>query len=418
MKQDASRREGLVFPSELALRRFQQDEALRTGFVDASLHFTFSRLRGLCLPYLKLKGDPLSAGEALLLRRQVVEQARGFFESDQNPFFALSSRALESVLETLIKELSALPLEVPRIVDWLSGHPPEHKLYALGLLANLWRVALQREAKVDAIGQNAALLRLLKGSKNHWPPRLQELQKIIFKSVSWFSPFEEACVLALSQKTKIRVESTLPSAHAEEVEARLGQRIHATEDTLPWADWIEELGDALAVNAPDLFPKTQHQRLAFSCSAGGYGEIEDLARRICWYLEKKEIPPNRIALVVPDLSIVQDMVPHIFSRFQIPYFFRRGRPVLSSPAVKAFLAFLAFPDRPERDTLIDLIRNPALAFSDRELWVKKLEDLPPRLEHSFLPEVLQSLQTCSGTRAATLLDEYVSPPEDHFNQKA
>jgi len=406
-----------LFPSELALRRFQQEEALRTGFVDASTHFTFARLRGLCLPYVKLKGEPLSPGEALLLQRQVAELARGYFEPD-HPFSALSPRALEGVLETLIKELSALPLEIPRIVDWLSSHPPNHKLYALGLLANLWRVALLQEGKVDVIGQNIALLRLLRGSKNNWPPRLQEVRKIVFKSVSWLSPFEEACVLALSQKTKIRVESALPAAHAEEAEMRLGQRVQASREAIPWVRWMEELGDALAMDAPDLFPETDRQHIAFSCSAGAYGEIEDLARRICWYLEKKEIPPHRIALVVPDLSAVQDMVPHIFSRFQVPYFFRRGRPVLSSPAVKAFLAFLSLPGRPERDALIDLIRNPALAFLEREELVKKLQNRPPRLEHNDLPELLQALQTCSGVRAAALLDEYVLSPEDHFNEKA
>jgi len=134
------------------------------------------------------------------------------------------------------------------------------------------------------------------------------------------------------------------------------------------------------------------------------------------------IPANRIALVVPNIGTVQDIIPHVFGRFQIPYYFRRGRPVLSSPCVKAFLSLLSFPLRPERDVLIDLIRNPAIQFEDREETVEQLLEMPPRLDvgQASLPALrqFQGFETCSGKRAVEILKERIVEPEDHFNSEA
>ena len=77
----------------------------------------------------------------------------------------------------------------------------------------------------------------------------------------------------------------------------------------------------------------------FSYSADAYGEIEDLARRIIWYIEKNNCSFHNIAIIVPNLSLVDDIVPHVFKRFKLPYFFRRGRPVSSSPLVKSFISY-------------------------------------------------------------------------------
>ena len=90
-------------------------------------------------------------------------------------------------------------------------------------------------------------------------------------------------------------------------------------------------GDALAVNDAALLQLEHIEHTGFSRSSGAYGEIEDLARRIGWYLQHGETSSERIALVVPNVSTVQDIIPHVFSRFRIPYFFPAGpsRAVLS-----------------------------------------------------------------------------------------
>jgi hypothetical protein len=424
-------RELIVFPTELALRRFQQDEALKHGWVDASGHTTFARLRKLCLPFARLKGKPLDPAGELLLRRQAVEVAHGHFV-DGGPLGELSPAALADVLQQLVAELAALPEENSRIVDWMLQRSPKHKLYQLGILYSVWRTTLQQEGLCDALDANAAILRLLKGNRQNWPPLLRDAKRLTFRAVRWFNPFEESCVTALNQKMKLRIESALPPAHAEAAADRLGQQVRSEIMSQPWAVWAEDLGDALAVASSDVLQLDDADRISFSRSAGAYGEIEDLARRICWNLETFRIQPNRIALVVPNVGTVQDIIPHVFSRFQIPYYFRRGRPVLSSPCVKAFLAWLSFPLRPERDALIDLVRNPAIQFQERESAVESLLKEPPRIklgsagqsaahaEQTFQSALRQfhDLEKCSGVQALEILKERIAEPEDHFNSEA
>ena len=406
----------IMFPTELAMRRYQQEQALAEGWVDASGHMTFQRLFRLCRPCARIKGRHLDEVQRLLLRRQVVDLAAGHFEG-KGPLGGLSNHALAEVLDQLMKELSGLPEHASMIIDWLLSQSKQTKLWQLGMLAGLWRTRIQQEGFADPLDVNLAVLRLLRGNREKWPAPLRRCRRITFRSVRWFNPFEEACVLALHQKLKIRVESALPQAHAEAAADRLGQRIRTEIMGEPWAVWAEDLGDALAVDSPDVLQLSDASRIHFSRSAGAYGEIEDLARRICWNLQSRDIPPHRIALIVPNIGTVQDIIPHVFSRFRIPYFFRRGRPVLSSPPVKAFLSWLAFPQRPERDALIDLFRNPALRIERRETEVEKLLVMPPRLDIRKLP-LFRGLERCTGFQALEILLERVVVPEDHFNAEA
>jgi len=405
-----------VFPTELALRRFQQEQALEHGWVDASGHLTFARLRSLCLPYVRTKGRRMGSARQLLMRNQVVEVAHGHF-AGQGTLGELSDAALAEVLDQLVKEMASLPGETTRIVDWMLDRPHRHKLHQLGTLFSVWRAILKQEGYADALDVNLAILRLLRGNRDKWPPLLRDAKSITFRSIRWFNPFEEACVSALNQKLKVRVESALPPAHAEAAADRLGQRVRSEIMARPWAMWAEDLGDALAVDSPDLFQLDATERIGFSRSSGAYGEIEDLARRIGWTLETEGIAANRIALVVPNVGAVQDIIPHVFGRFRIPYYFRRGRPVLSSPCVKAFLGWLAFPLRPERDTLIDLVRNPAMRFDQREETVEALLTAPPRVELSSIAFMHKDDRT-SSAQAVDLLKNRIFEPEDHFNQAA
>ncbi|HEY5653776.1 MAG TPA: PD-(D/E)XK nuclease family protein [Pontiella sp.] len=413
----------IVFPTELALRRCQQEIAFEKGWVDASGHTTFARLRSLCLPYAKIKGRRMVPAEHLLMRRQVVDTAIGHF-SGEGTLGELSPNALANVLDKLLTELSLLPDEAGRIVDWMLDHHRRHKLYQLGTLYSVWRATIKQEGLADTLDVNQALLKLLRGNRNSWPPLLRNCKQVIFKSVRWFNPFEESCISALNQKLKLCIESALPCAHAEVAADKLGQRIHAEIMSEPWAVWAEDLGDALAVDSSDVLQKEDAAlRIGFSQSAGAYGEIEDLARRICWTLETQNIDPHRIALIVPNVGSVQDIIPHVFGRFGIPYYFRRGRPVLSSPCVKACFAFLGFSMRPDRDRLIDLVRNPVLRFEEREEVITSLYKLSPRLKLKDLRDSVPRIRpvfekTVSGSDVLTWLQEIIVFPEDHFNTEA
>ncbi len=416
MRERPVQRELIVFPTELALRRYQQEQALAHGWVDASFHTTFARLLKLCLPYAKISGQRMDAAQQLLLRKQVVDIASGHFEGE-GTLGELSPHALGDVLDQLVTELASIPEHTTRILDWMLDHNRAHKLHQLGTLFSVWRTIAKQEGRADKLDINLAILRLLKGKREDWPPQLRDCRQLVFRSVRWFNPFEESCVAALNQRLKVRIESALPPAHAEAAADRLGQQIRSEIMGEPWAIWAEDLGDAIAVDSADVLQLTDSSRINFSRSAGAYGEIEDLARRIGWNLQTHQMAPNRMALVVPNIGKVQDIIPHVFSRFRIPYFFRRGRPVLSSPCVKAFLAWLTFPLHPDRDTLIDLIRNPAIQFDDRERAIDALVKEPPRVELRRFP-FFNGLEICSGVQAAKILKERIVEPDDYFNSEA
>lgn len=406
----------IVFPTELALRRYQQEQALEHGWVDAFGHTTFARLHKACLSYARLKGRRMTFAQQLLMRNEVVKVAHGHF-SGQGTLGDLSDTALSEVLDQLVREMASIPAETSRIVEWMLDQPRNHKLYQLGTLFSVWRAIIRQEGYADALDVNLAVLKLLNGGPQNWPPLLRNAGRITFRSVRWFNPFEEACVAAMHHGKKIRIESALPPAHADTVSDRLGQQVRAEIMAQPWAIWAEDLGDALAVDCADLIQLDENDRIVFSRASGAYGEIEDLARRICWSLRSSDIAFNRIALVVPDIGRVQDVIPHVFGRFRIPYFFRRGRPVLSSPCVKAFLGWLAFSLRPERDMLIDLVRNPAVRFENQEETVDLLLKSPPRIDLSVFPH-FKGLENCTGNRAAEILKERIVEPDDHFNSEA
>ena len=159
-----------------------------------------------------------------------------------------------------------------------------------------------------------------------------------------FLLFEEQVVLRLNERLQLRVESTLPCSHSDIQSETLGQRVLAEIQTEPWAGWAEELGDALVMDSAEMLSGLERSSIDFRGQRGAYGEIEDVARRIVWYMEAHQTSPHRFAIVVPNMSMVQDVVPHIFGRFGLPYYFRQGRPVLSSPCVKAFMELVGISD--------------------------------------------------------------------------
>lgn len=418
MKKASVQREIVVFPTDLALRRYQMEQALADGFCRTAGHVSMSGLLR-CLRDVAVEPIAIRSSVSNVLgRKQAVETARGHFE-ERGALAQLSSAACEVVLEKVEKELAQLPLQAEKILEWLHSHPAGHRLHQIGLLYEIWRAQGQQEGVLDAVEQHRRVLRLLRKDEVDWPPFLKGVRRIVFRDVRWFSPFEEQVVLRLNERLQLRVESTLPYSHSDMQSETLGQRVLAEIQTEPWAGWAEELGDAWVMESAEMLSGLERSSIDFSRSAGAYGEIEDVARRIVWYMEAHQTPPHRFAIVVPNMSMVQDVVPHVFGRFGLPYYFRRGRPVLSSPCVKAFMGWLAYPIEGSRDGLIDLIRHPAIRMEMREQQVEDLLKAHPHPRLSgFDLEWFKGTQRLSGAEGLERLNQWIIEPEDHFNAKA
>ena len=411
-------REVVVFPTELAMRRFQAERALADGGVDTTGHVSMA---GLLRALRETAVEPIAIRSAVrnkLARREAVETARGHWE-ETGALGAMSTGACEKVLEQLERELAQLPRQAEKMLVWMGAREDSDRLHQLSVLYQVWRAQCEQEGVADLVRQHREVLRLLGSDRNHWPPLLREVRRVVFRDVRWFSPFEEQVVLRLNERLSVRVESALPAAHSEVQQDTLGQRIRTEIQSEPWSGWAEEVGDALVMDSAEMLAGLEGEAFDFSRAAGAYGEVEDVARRMGWFLEERGASPHRLALVVPDVSRVQDIVPHVFGRFGLPYYFRRGRPVLSSPVVKAFFSFVAFPLEGSRNRLVDLVRHPALAFEEREKQVKALLD-EYRFErlNGFELDWFRGSERVNGGDMLARLSRWVVLPEDHFNRRS
>ena len=155
MKKASVQREIVVFPTDLALRRYQMKQALADGFCRTAGHFSIS---GLLRSLRDAAVEPVairSSVSNVLGRKQAVETARGHFD-DRGSLAQLSSSACEVVLEKVEKELAQLPLQAEKILEWLHSHPAGHRLHQIGLLYEIWRAQGQQEGVLDAVSSIGA----------------------------------------------------------------------------------------------------------------------------------------------------------------------------------------------------------------------------------------------------------------------
>jgi hypothetical protein len=456
-----------VFPTELAKRRTERRLVLESGVLDSSRLFTQKKLMDLCEKTARraglLKGRPPGAAETRLL----LEEAAGTvkFASGQ-PLALLSSGARADLLKQAIGNFAVFAENEAILVRWLTAHEPEHKLHGIGQLLAAWRRLCTKMNIADRFAVNTALLRLIESGEL---PR--ELESgITFRAVRWFNPFEERFVAALKNRrwpipdsrlngrnhpemqnpqssignrakgemgsanagqrsgnppSEIRIVSVLPDAHAQVAEKRLNAVVYSELERgneEAWKPWLEDFADAYEMDDGNILADESRDRVGFFVSANPYGEIEDAARRIAKEIEGGT-EPDQIALILRDLGSYTDIVPDVFRRFGVPYYFRRGTPAAAHPPVKALLALLAFPQTFSRDRLCDLLLMPGIQWpgiEDREALVRELRlKEPPRLRR--LPEKLKEFfqcleKDCFSERAGNLIQRHnLQMPEEVLN---
>jgi len=195
-----------------------------------------------------------------------------------------------------------------------------------------------------------------------------------------------------------------------------------------WKPWIEDFADAFEADDSNILEADSAEKVSFFVSAHTYGEIEDAARRIAKEIESGTAP-EEIALILRDLSPYTDIVPDVFQRFGIPYYFRRGTPAAAHPPVKALLALLdlssGFPSGVSRryilrDRLCDLLLMPGIdwpGIKDREALVQEIRQKePPRLFR--LPKMLSGFFQGSefSEKVQFLIDQHkLDLPEEVHN---
>ena len=375
----------MVFPTELAKRRYERRCVNEHGVLDTSRLLTQKKLLALCERAARrtglLKGRTSGSTETRLL----LEEAAGnvIFPPGQ-PLASLSPSARAGLLLQTIEVFSVFAENASSITEWLLAHEPNHKLYGIGQLLKAWRAWCTKMDITDRFAVNNALLRLIESGE--LPRELDG--EIHFRAVRWFNPFEERFAAALKKRLgpdRVKIYSVLPGAHAEAAEDRLyavvrSELMRGSEEE--WKPWLEDFADAIETDDSNILESESRERVSFFVSAHPYGEIEDAARRIAGEIETGTAPDD-IALILRDLSPYTDIIPDVFSRFGIPYHFRRGTPAAAHPPVKALLALLAFPQTLSRDRLCDLLLMPGIQWpgiEDRAALIQEIRlKEPPRL---------------------------------------
>lgn len=376
----------VVHPTSLALRQLQRRTLDQAGFFDARGHTTVAALLGDCAEAARRAGvlpDDLRPAADLDLEILLLEAARRFQarpEKERGPLATLSAQALEDTLDQLNAFLPPLADRVGDAVAWLAGSDAKNR--ALAKLCEDFQACAHSAGVATEAGINAAILRLLRGDRAAWPVALREADTIRFVGVRAITPMLELVSGALAAQlggARVRIEHILEQHEQEwwgekfltgSCRLLFGAE-SAAEDAACHAPqtWsvVSELREAYAMRDPGLAAEVR-EHLGFSCSAGLYGEVEDLARRILWELEqpRAHLRPEDIALVVPNVGRYSDAIENVFRRFRLPYHFRRGRAVPSAPVAQAILRVLEVRASRDRDALCALLESPWIAWEAME----------------------------------------------------
>ena len=372
-----------IFPTELAKRRFERKTVLEYGVLETSRLLTFKQLLERCEHAARRQGllkSRTPGGTELALRLEKTAEQIQF--APGQPLARLSAAARAGLLRQLIETFAFLADDCAALEHWLTAHPPEHKLHGFGQMLRSWRTDCEKNGIADRFAVNSALLQLL--ASGDLPAELNT--EIHFRAVRWFNPFEERFTAALKQRLgneQVQVYSVLPAAHAEAAGDRLCAKVRSElGDEEEWKQWAEDFADAYETDDSNILEEESGERVSFFISSNPYGEIEDAARRIAADIERGTAP-EEIALILRDLSPYTDIIPDVFRRFGIPFFFRRGTPAAALPQVKALLALLAFPASRSRDRLCDLLQHPGISWpgvEEREALVQHIRKTQqPRL---------------------------------------
>ena len=416
MNEGIIKKDLIIFPSTLSMRRYEQKLALENGFCEKTNFTTFNIFKNKILNFDLKTFKVMSPTQKLLFLHKAIELV-SLNRSKQENFILPSMNSYYHILLEIEKELSNLPDISKDILKWMIKFPNSPRLNYLGLLYKTWNKECVKENYIDNVECNKLILSILSKDKNHWPIFLQDYKSIIFRDLRWLNPFEEQCVIYLSKQIHVNIESALPLSHAFDRSDNLGQKVISEIQTSVWPIWTEDLTDAWVLDNSEIMDDIDFANFDFSQSVGAYGEIEDLVRRIIWYIEKNDCHYHDIAIVVPNLSLVDDIIPHVFKRFNLPYYFRRGRPASSSPLIKSFISYLSFPLNKKRDVLIDLITNPNLIFDNEN---KLIDTYLIKRKYINLDEIscFKNMDNLTGKDVLSILDKRVllpDPEQDHFN---
>lgn len=406
----------IIYPTSRALRQRQRRVLERSTFFDGRGHISLSAFLGGCEEAARLSGllrdsagRPLSRMDDLKGGIAMVEAAERFVSSPpiSIPVLGvLSRRGVEETLEQLIEYVSPLADRADDFLKILADERGSSKNRELAALYLVYREVCEEFGVADLARVNAATLLLLGGLRETWPAFLRSARSVTLSGVRWMGPFVERVVRILEGEphpVSVTISHILEEHEQDwwgrDLMTGAGRLIFGEEDRnylvreehfeQSTREALDRLREGYAMLDPALAGNARFH-VVFSNSVGRYGEAEDLVRRIVWEtrLRPDPIRPEDICIVARDIGRYADPIRSVFPRFGIPFYFRRGLPVLSAPIVKVMLRFLELSAGGSRDAFCSILESPWVDWTDIVGGHGKAERLADDIRRSGIePEI-------------------------------
>ena len=385
-----------IYPTAVALRQAQRRALERDSFFDGRGHATLSSLLRDCAG-AALKNTGLRPITDLDRELAIVEAVNNFRSTKAGKgkiLAALAPAALEETLSQLIDTVGPLADRATDFLTLLATDRRSAKNHELAALHAAYTGVCHSLGVADDATLNAAILTLQKGDRSQWPPLLRQANTIAFIAVRWVAPFQESVIHALVAQlgeSHVLVRHILTDYEQDwwggslltntgrllfgDAQALSSECEFQSDSTRSAIEHLTSLREGYAMQDRALAEQAR-SRVGFSCSVGVYGEIEDLARRIAWELHDRPGPirPEDICLVTRNLGAASDAIMDVFARFNIPYYFRRGVPVLAVPVIKTLLDLAEFSATRERNIFCALLQSPWMDWGPPEFNPAQLAD--------------------------------------------
>jgi ATP-dependent helicase/nuclease subunit B len=408
-----------VYPTALKAASVLREQARTDGCLLGHRVTTFPQLTDALARDLGVAQRVLDDELAAVILAHAVERP-GIPDALRGP-----RHGLQRDLVALVGELKAAYLDPPDVAA-LATAMRAHGVAGRGLAARAadrfadlaavhaaYEAALARLGAVDRHGRDRLVCEGLAAAEREGRvlPTLAGVERIVFAEIYDFSLLQ--FLIATTLVRLIGDAELIAFAHPENVDAtrflertwnRFVGDAGIADRVLPefvvrggrQGSLAAALRGVFAADRPAPVPGDGSIRVVVAPSR--YREVEAAVRDVRRRLEAGA-RPERMALLVRDLGLYGDLIEDVCRRFRVPVYFRKGKPLLANPLVKACVNLVRCVDerwpRNRLDALVDTdylrTGGPGLARTLRE--------------SGFVSEAARSLEECLAHRAAGLPDD-------------
>jgi ATP-dependent helicase/nuclease subunit B len=395
-----------VYPTALKARAALRAAARADGVLIGCGATTFPELTDVLARELGVTGRVLPPELAALVLEAAITDL-----PDLAGTLGGRGRGLLGELQGAIDELKGAGIGPGDLRNAVAVLPDFEAAIRVGELARIYQAYERRLARIEAVDRHGREWEVAERlaacvERRERPAVVASVHRVVFAEIYDFSVLQFLIATALIRL--VGDAELVAFAHPGNVEAtrfleRTWNRFVASEaiaeQMLP--SFVARGGrqGSLAVVLRGLFaepspvPERGDGSIRVLAGPHRYGEVEAVLRDVRRRLEGGA-DPERVALVVRDLSPYAELLGDVARRFRVPVYFRRGTPLLASGAVREAVALV-------RCALEALPRARIAAIADSDYFRLRRPRVAALLEQlGYVSEAVCPLEACLEQAAA------------------